>query len=726
MKQLVQSYRSGALRVEEVPMPALRPAGVLVRNAFSLISPGTERATLELARASLLEKARQRPEQLQQVLRSARQEGWLATYRKVMDRLDTPVSVGYCSAGIVLEVGAAAGEFKVGDRVACAGEGHGAHAEVVYVPKTLCARVPLGVGLEHAAVAPLGAIALESLRQGDVQLGERVAVVGLGMVGLLIVQLLEAAGCHVLAADLDPERVRLARELGAEVACEAGQLEAAVAPFTAGHGLDVVVLAMATRSAEPLEVAGRIAREKARVVVVGLFPLQVPRKLYFEKELRLEVSRAFGAGSFDPDVVERGRDYPYSYVRWTAGRHLEEFLAQLERGRVRVEPLLTHRFPIERAHDAYRLLEDPAARPLGILFSYDVERELERAPVRQAPGPSPAPAKGAIRVGVIGAGKFAQTYLLPHLRGPGVHLLTVATATASSASHGARKFGFREASCDAEAVVTDPRTNCVLIATRHDSHARLAAGALRAGKTVFVEKPLALSEEELGWVAAAAGETRGRLLVGFNRRFSLFAQRTREFFTPHQGPLVMTYRVNAAPLPANHWIYDPVEGGGRIRSEVCHFIDLLQFLAGALPVRVYAEGVGGSRGPGQDDENVHVSVHFADGSIGTITYTTAGDSRVARERVEVFGDQAVAEINNFRTAQFHRRHRTHRLWRLQQDMGYRGEMEAFLRAVATGGPMPIPLEEILASSLATLRVLDSLAQRRPVEVDLTALGGSSA
>lgn len=724
MKQLLQNYRTGALRVEEVPVPALRPVGVLVRNAFSLISPGTERAQLELARASLLEKARQRPEQVRQVLRSARQEGWLTTYRKVMDRLDTPVAVGYCSAGVVLEVGREVTEFRAGDRVACAGEGHGGHAEVVYVPKTLCARVPASVPLEHAAMAPLGAIALESLRQVEVALGERVAVVGLGLVGLLIVQLLEAAGAHVLASDLDPSRVRLARELGAAASCPAEQLETAVSQFTAGRGVDAVILAAATESGGLAELAGRMAREKGRVVVVGAFPLEVPRRLYYEKELTLALSRAFGPGTYDPEVVERGRDYPYSYVRWTAGRHLEEFLAQLERGRLRVEPLLTHRFPIERAADAYALLEDRAAHPLGILFAYEVEKPIER-PRPRPPAPASV-AKGEVHLGVIGAGKFAQTYLLPHFRRPRVRLVSVATATAPSASHVARKYGFSEAVCDADAVVADPRTNCLLIATRHDLHARLTAAALRAGKSVFVEKPLALNEEELRDVAEAARTNPGLLLVGFNRRFSPYARRVRHFFGERQGPLVMTYRVNAAPLPPDHWIYDPVEGGGRIRSEMCHFIDFLQYLAGASPVRVYAVAAGQPTGQARADENLQVSLHFADGSTGTITYTTVGDPSLARERVEVFGDQAAAEISNFRTAHLHRRHRTQRFWRLHPDMGYRDEVNSFLRAVAGEDKLPVTLNQLLASSLATLRVVDSLARREPVEINLDSLGAADA
>jgi predicted dehydrogenase len=536
-------------------------------------------------------------------------------------------------------------------------------------------------------------------------------------VGLLIGQLLEAAGCHVLASDLDADRVQLARELGAEAACEAASLEAAAESFTGGHGLDAVILAAASRSAEPVEIAGRISRERGRVVVVGAFPLEIPRRAYYEKELTLTVSRAFGAGTYDPNYAERGRDYPYSYVRWTAGRHLEEFLAQLARGRLRVEPLVTHRFPIERAEDAYRLLGDATARPLGILFTYDVEKPLARGPVPASAAPASAPATGELRIGVIGAGKFAQTYLLPHLRRRGVRLHALATATSASAAHLRRKFGFSEAGCDAEALVADPRTNCLVIATRHDLHAHLAAAGLEASKWVFVEKPLALNEEELREVMSAARDHSGRLLVGFNRRFSPLGRRVKEFFAGRQGPLVMTYRVNAAALPADHWVYDPVEGGGRIRSELCHFIDLLQYLAGAPPIRVYAESIRPASDPRRTDENVQVTLHFSDGSTGTITYTTVGDPRVARERIEIFGEQAAAEINNFRTAHLHRRHRTRRFWLLQQDMGYRDEMSAFLEAAATGRPLPMSLKEIGAASLATLRVLDSLARRVPVEID---------
>ncbi len=720
VKQLVQSYRTGVLCVEEAPVPALRPVGVLVRNAYSLISPGTERAQLQLARASLLEKARQRPERLRQVVRNFRQEGWLATYRKVMDRLDAPVALGYCSAGVVEDVGREVEGIRLGDRVACAGEGHGSHADVVYVPRTLCARVPENVSLEHAAFAPLGAIALESLRQAQAQLGQRVGVIGTGLVGLLIVQLLEAAGCHVLATDLENDRIHLARELGAEQTCEVDQLEFAADEFTGGRGLDAVILVAAANSAQPVELAGRIAREAGRVVVVGAFPLQIPRQLYYEKQLTLAFSRAFGPGSYDPDYIERARDYPYAHVRWTAGRHLEEFLRLLARGRIRVEPLITHRFPIERASDAYRLLEDSAARPLGIMFSYQPDNPVSRAPIVLR-SVRPTVTTQQIRLGVIGAGKFAQTYLLPHLRRPHVRLLALATATAPSASYVARKFGFEQFSCDAENVIADPAINCVLIATRHDLHARLTCAALAAGKAVLVEKPLALTEEELCQLARVARQTGARLQVGFNRRFSPLAQRVHEHFHQRQGPLVLTYRVNAAPLPPQHWVYDPVEGGGRIRSEVCHFIDLLSFFAAAPPVRVYAEPMQDLAASLREDENLTISLKFSDGSTGSVTYTTLGQAGLDRERIEVFGGHRAAHIDNFRRAHLHQGNRRRRIRHWRQNLGYREELDAFLSAVATGAPMPIPLDHLLATSLATLRVVESLQRRQPVEVNLAAL-----
>ncbi len=581
--------------------------------------------------------------------------------------------------------------------------------------------MPENVSLEHAAFAPLGAIALESLRQAQAQLGHRVGVIGTGLVGLLIVQLLEAAGCHVLAADLENDRIHLAHELGAEQTCEVDQLEFAADEFTGGRGLDAVILAAAANSAQPVELAGRIAREAARIVVVGAFPLQVPRRLYYEKQLTLAFSRAFGPGSYDPDYIERARDYPYGHLRWTAGRHLEEFLRLLARGHIRVEPLITHRFPIEQASDAYRLLEDPAARPLGIMFSYQPDNPVSRASIVLRSARTTAGTE-QIRLGVIGAGKFAQTYLLPHLRRPHVRLVTLATATAPSASHVARKFGFQQFSCDAENVIADPTINCVLIATRHDLHARLTCAALAAGKAVLVEKPLALTEAELRRLAHVARQTGARLQVGFNRRFSPLAQRVREYFHQRQGPLVLTYRVSAAPLPPQHWIYDPVEGGGRIRSEACHFIDLLSFFAGAPPVRVYAEPMQDLAASLREDENVIISLKFGDGSTGSVTYTTLGQAGLDRERIEVFGGHRAAHIDNFRRAHLHQgnRHRRIRHWR--QNLGYREELNAFLSAVATGAPMPIPLDDMLATSLATLRVVESLQRRQPVEVNLAALG----
>lgn len=720
MRQLVQNYRTGSLTLEEAPWPALHPAGVQVRNHYSLISPGTERAQLQLAKSSLWQKALLRPERVKEVFRNLKQEGVLATCRKVFDRLDTPIAPGYCSAGVVETVGETVQGFRPGDRVACAGEGHGSHAEMVYVPQTLCAPVPADVPLRHACFAPLGAIALESLRQAEVQLGERIGVIGLGLVGQLIVQLLNSAGCHVLAADPRTGRAQLARELGAENISTPEDMETSVREFTAGQGLDAVILAAASDSNAPIELAGRIARDRGRVVVVGSFPLNIPRQTYYEKELTIRFSRAFGPGTYDPAYSKHGQDYPFTRYRWTAGRHVQEFLALLKTGRVQVEPLITHTFPFEQTLDAYELLSDPATPSLGIVLSYKSDSRLPRGPIILKPKRYPNP-NGAVCLGVIGPGKFAQTYLLPHLKHPNIRLRALATATPTTATHVARKFGFEQCGCDAESVLNDPEIDSVLIATRHDLHARLTCAALAANKSVFVEKPLTLSLQELRQVSEAARRSTGLLQVGFNRRFSPMVRRAASFFASRSTPLMMTCKINTQPLRLSHWIHDPIEGGGRIRGEICHFIDLLSFLAGAPPTRVLTEPAGNAAsGPGQDD-NVIIRLQFADGSDGTIFYTTTGDSSLSREEIEITGNSAGIQIHNFRTMDIRQNGKLRRQRAFRRNLGYRAELDAFFDAIRAGGPAPIPLEDLLASSLATLRAADSLQTGQPVAIELADL-----
>jgi predicted dehydrogenase len=723
MRQIIQIYKSGELKVEDVPTPALTPGGVLVRNACSLISVGTERTKVEVARSNLLEMARKRPDQVKAVLDNVRQEGLLATYKKAMTKLDTPISLGYSSAGVVLEVGDEVQEFKIGDRVACAGEGYGCHAEIVFAPKNLCARVSDSVGLDQAAFAAVGAIALQAVRQAQVTVGERVAVIGLGLVGQLVVQVLKASGCQVLAIDLDPAMIELTRKLGADLAVHRSKdpVKSMAEEFSQGYGVDAVIITAATTSNDPVELAGALCREKGRVVVVGAVRMDIPRKDYYEKELSLCLSRAFGPGNYDKAFAEKGVDYPFGYVRWTAKRNMEAFLGLVAQGKIDPRKLVTHRFSIAEAPRAYELLRSSKERVLGALFEYE---ERPSYPTKIVlPQNIAASAKERVNLGFIGAGSFAQSYLLPNFRkADGVALKGVATATAISARNVAEKFGFEYCTGDYHEILDDPEIDCVIIATRHNLHAPLTIEALKRGKTVYVEKPLALNEEQLREVIEAHKQSRGRLMIGFNRRFSPFTQRAKSFFAHRAGPLVMTYRVNAGPLPPDHWVHDPEEGGGRIVGEVCHFVDLFQYLVDSPPVRVYAQTAGSRNENIPAEDNVNINIEFEDGSIGTIIYSSVGTLTFPRERFEIFGDNSVAVVDNFRYATFTRGGKTKKMKRWWgRDMGYRGEVAAFVDALKSGSEMPIPFTDIVLATLTTFRILDSIHEGKPVEISLPGL-----
>src|SRR3989454_4447932 len=588
MKQVIMEPRHGSIGVVDLPEPALQPGMLLVRNAFSVISPGTERNAVKLGRDSLLATARARPDLVRRVLDTVRREGVLAAYRKVQTRLDELRPLGYASAGTVVAAGAGVeGMFRQGDRVACAGAGYASHAEVISVPANLSARVPQDVGLEAAAFATLGAVALHGVRQARPALGERVAVIGLGVLGLLTVQLLRAAGVRVIAFDLSPDLARRARHLGAE-ASGAGETDdqvAAALTWTDGVGVDGVIVTAASASDAPMVAAAGMCRERGRVTAVGLVPFGVPREIAYQKELELTIARSYGPGRYDPAFEEKGLDYPIGYVRWTETRNLEAFLQLVKEGRVDPLPLVSHRFGIEEAPRAYAMLtDDPGSHPLGIVLSYPSAAPPSAASTpspsaRTPPRPAVPLAKGqAIVIGFLGAGSFARSTLLPILRKrKDVRLRTVVTTQGVTALQAQRQFGFDRIGTDPGLVFDDPDVHLVFIATRHDSHADLVARALEAGKHVFVEKPLAINEEQLARVERAASTAPGILMVCFNRRYSPHARPVRDAFAG-RGPLMMTYRVNAGPLPPGHWLNDPQVGGGRIIGEPCHFIDLMSFL----------------------------------------------------------------------------------------------------------------------------------------------------
>jgi len=722
MKQILQNLKTGELSVTDVPPPLAQHGRVLVRAAASLISAGTERMAVDLGQKSLFGKARERPDLVKQVIQKAKNEGLLNTFNAVRAKLNSSNALGYSAAGIVIDVGDGVTEFRAGDRVACAGAGFASHAEVLSVPKNLCVRLPAGVGFEEAAFGTLGAIALQGVRLADVTLGESVVVIGLGLLGQLTVQLLKANGCRVFGVDLDLAKVELARSLGADDTVVSGEeTKRIIVEWSRGRGADAVLITAATPSNQPIELAGEVSRLKGRVVAVGLVGLDIPRKIYFERELALKVSMSYGPGRYDPEYEERGHDYPFAYVRWTEGRNIEAFLDLVAERRVNVERLITHRFPVEEGERAYQLITGEAKEPyLGVLLCYDTARELERRIENKLKTPATHDRRPAARVsvGLIGAGSYARTMLLPNFRASGADFRSIATASGVSARDIGEKYGFDSFVSDAEDVIRDEGVNLIVIATRHDLHAELARRALERGAHVFVEKPLALSDEELDTVlnAARSPHSPGQLMVGFNRRFSPLARAAREFFAGRQAPLSIAYRVNAGRIPKEHWIQDAREGGGRIIGEVCHFIDLMQFLVGAPPVRVYAESIISRNQQIIDEDSVFITLRFADGSNGSIAYLSEGDKALAKERVEIFAEGRTFVLDDFRRASAFKNGREEKLKLSNQDKGQADEVRAVCSMVIEGGPAPISLSELAATTRATFRIRESLRSGQAMEI----------
>jgi predicted dehydrogenase/threonine dehydrogenase-like Zn-dependent dehydrogenase len=718
MKQVLQNRKSGKVAVGEVPTPLVQSGRVLVRTVASLISAGTERASVESARKSLVQEARERPDLVKAVIDKARSEGLVNTFNAVRGKLASSQALGYSASGIVMAVGNDVTEFAPGDRVACAGVGFASHAEVVSVPRNLCARLPEQVDFDAGAFGTLGAIALQGVRLAEPTLGESIIVIGLGLVGQLTIQLLNANGCRVFGVDLDPARVELARRLGADAVGLSGEeTKNAVKSWTAGRGADAVLITAATDSNQPIELAGEISRMKGRVVVVGMTGLAVPRQSYYTRELSLKISMSYGPGRYDPDYEERGKDYPFGYVRWTENRNIEAFLDLVARGRVDVVPLITHRFEIDDAERAYQLISGDLNEPyLGVLLRYDPKRELTSSVVLGEPfKPVAGRREESVRLGVIGAGSYVTTMLLPQMKNAGAEFVSVATASGISALDVGKKFGFTRAGSESDILDSDD-VNLVVIGTRHDLHAELATKALERDKNVFVEKPLALNDDELDRVLAAAEHSRGQLMVGFNRRFSPLARKARDLFSGRRAPLSVLYRVNAGRLPSEHWLQDPVQGGGRIVGEVCHFIDLMQFWIGAPPVSIFGEAIGASRNEVTNHDSVFITLKFADGSNGSVAFLAEGDKALAKERVEIFGEGKTFVLEDFREATIYRNGREEKTTLRAQDKGQGDEVKAVCAMVLEGLPSPITLAELSSTTRATFRALDSLRVGQPMRM----------
>ncbi|HPF34741.1 MAG TPA: bi-domain-containing oxidoreductase [Candidatus Krumholzibacteria bacterium] len=724
MRILALRLNDGSVQVMEAPAPMLEPGMVRVRTLHSAVSPGTEGNKIVTGKKSLIGKAKARPDQVKMVLDMARSVGVKGTIQKVRSKLEGAQPIGYSLAGEVLETGPGVEGLMPGDLVACGGGNYANHADEVVVPRNLCCRIPAGVSTEDACFATLAAIALQGLRLAEPTLGERAVVIGLGIVGQLAGQLLRANGCRVLGADIAPDAVALARRsCAADEAYVLGAdpVEERILDFSEGRGADLVLICAATASNDPVTLAGRIARQRGRVVVVGAVGMDLPREDYYRKEIAFSVSCSYGPGRYDPSYEEGGLDYPYGFVRWTEGRNIQASLDLMASGALRPSDLVSHRYAFEDAPKAYALIAERSEPFAGILLTYPSERTAGPAVV-QVPG-SHGALEGRVGVGCIGAGSYAQAFLLPFFKGHDRAAPTsIFTRSGLSAVDAGKRYGFRRAVDSADAVLADPETAAVVVATRHDQHGPLALQALQAGKHVFVEKPLCLNEAELAGVMAfyaERGDGAPLLQTGFNRRFSPAAAALKKHFGDASGPYVMDYRVSAGRIPADHWIQDPAVGGGRIVGEVCHFIDLMQFLCGADPVEVRAVCVGGLEPAQLPQDDVQISLRFADGSIGTVSYLASGAKSLPKERLEVSANGRTGIIDNFTHVELHGRG-----GRTRKPCGGKGqqqEVDAFLASVGAGAPA-IPLASQFATTLATFRALESLRSGAAEPVDLGRVG----
>jgi len=717
MFSVVENFKTGKLELDDLPAPICRPGAVLVANRASLISAGTEKAAIALARKTLAGKAAARPDLVRQVLSKLKRDGLAATIAAVRAKLDSPMALGYSCAGVVIESAPGVVDFAPGDRVACAGAGWATHSEIVSVPKNLCAKIPDGVTFEDACYLTLGAIAMHGVRQANLSLGETASVIGCGLLGLLAIQILAAAGVKVLAVDISAQRLELARKVGAAAtaAADSADIAALSDGISGGIGLDAVLLTDATASNNPIRLAGRLARDRGTIVCVGDVGMHIRRRPFYEKELTLVMSRSYGPGRYDPNYEEKGIEYPPGYVRWGQRRNLQEFLGMVAAGKVDVSALTSHTFGITDALDAYDLVMGKRKEPyLGIVLTYGERPDGKRTV--ELPRAAEPVEGGRIGVGLVGAGAFAQSVLLPSLRKVAdFDPVVVCSAGGLSAGHTGRKFGFRRASTDFEEVLRDGSVDAVVIATRHNLHAEQAAAALEAGKHVYVEKPLAITIDGLERVRSAHAKAGRVLVVGFNRRWSPHTLRVQRFFAGASRPVVINYRVNAGAVARDSWIQDAAEGGGRILGEMCHFIDLAACLAGGKPLSVYAKRTGGPRAGEADADNLVVTVDLEGGSLASITYVAAGDASFSKERVEVAGSEKTAVIEDFRRTRLYVGGRR-KTFRTRQDKGHAGEMAAFAHAVRQGRAAE-DFETIAAVTLAAMAVERSLSTGAPVSIE---------
>ena len=726
MKQVVQNYKTGALQLEEVPVPDLKDGGVLVRNIYSAISIGTEMMKVRNAKMNLLEKARSRPEEVKKVIQSIKQQGLLNTYKKVMNRLDTLTPLGYSAAGIVIKVGAGLDEFRVGDRVAIAGAGYANHAEVNFVPKNLCVKVPNNVSLDEATFTTIGAIAIQGIRQGKMQFGETIAIIGMGLIGLIASKILLATGHNVIGIDIDSFKADFSKKCGIRHVAVSGRDDVVsfVSSVTNGIGADAVLISTDTKSNVPIELAADIARDRGKVIDIGITKMNLPWRSYSEKELEFIFSRSYGPGRYDVNYEEKGIDYPIGYVRWTEKRNMESFLNLISDRRLDISDLITHRFKFNESEKVYKDIEaNKITNFIGVIFEYEKFEKSEalETKVTIKTKKSPRSIDEKVVVGCIGAGNFAKTMLIPHIaKNKNAILKGVATSTGISAKDTAKKFGFEYATSSAKEIFNDESINTIVIATRHNLHSLFVIEGLKHKKNVFVEKPLSINKNELNQIidvykkAQEQGDS-SFLMVGYNRRFAPLSIKLKKFFSNRKLPLLVHYRINAGIIPKTNWYQDPVEGGSRIIGEVCHFIDYMIFITDSLPTRVFATSINSNNENIPNWDNISINIEFQDGSIGNIIYTAIGDNMFPKEYIEVFGENSVGVLNNFSHLKLYRNNKKI-VKRLFHDKGHSNEMKSFIQSITKGQGSPIRFDELIAVSLVTFGIHKSLETNFPIEI----------
>lgn len=710
MLQVIQYQKKGDIVVSELPAPVCTEGSILVRTAYSLISAGTEKTSVSKAKSSLLERAKKQPEDVKLVLDFIKKEGIISTYKRVKSKLDSYKSLGYSAAGIVVE--SMTPKFSPGDKVACAGAGYANHAELINIPANLAVKIPENVDFASASYTTVAAIAMQGVRQADVRLGETIAIIGLGLIGQITIQLLKAAGCRVIGLDINQELFAKAIESGAELTLKSDfAYKNEINSFTRGIGCDSVIITAGTNSNQPIELALDITRRKGKVVIVGAVGMNVPRTPFYMKEIDLRISCSYGPGRYDVNYEEKGIDYPVAYVRWTENRNMSSVLDLLSSGALNFTKLTTHTFDLKKAADAYDLIMGKVNVPfLGVLLEYDTEKKIlgnsitirSNEPINK------------IKIGFVGLGTFARNYLIPPLQKADVELAGIASQSPVNARSTAENLGFAFYSADGNELIKDNRVNTVFIATRHDSHSEFVINALKSNKNVFVEKPLAINSEELESIKSVLRESSANLMVGFNRRFSKSFTLIKDFFANASDPLFINYRVNAGFIPKSHWVQH-AEQGGRIIGEACHFIDCMVYLSGSKPISVFAQAISSSNSELTDEDNVAITVKFENGSIGNLNYIACGASSLPKEYCEVHSVRKSAVMNNFENIELHDSNGKKTI-ATGGKKGIDEEVGEFIKSVKSGLIMPISFDEIYNVTKTTFAAVESLRNGSPVEI----------